>query len=172
MTVCIDSRASFNTEPIAADIRTHLRSLGLSSAVGVSSVSFTTSATHRSLPLDVYLTNLQRQGFIERLVIGDGKQGKAKGGNKRIRATQADEDDGNRYEWRWGNRALCEVGETAIAKFVAEFMVGDVENDEDDEDEAPARRGAARRKAAGDDKLTKMMAGVERAAGGKLADLR
>lgn len=134
---------------------------------------FTTTATHRSLSLDTYLTNLQRQGFIERLAIGDGKQGK-KGGNKRIRATQADEDDSTRYEWRWGNRALCEVGERAIARFVAEFMVGDAASDEEDEEEAPTKRkgGARGQRAGGEDKLTKMMTGVERAAGGKLADLK
>lgn len=80
---------------------------------------------------------------------------------------------------------MCEVGEQAIANFVAEFMVGggDNEDGEDldsEEEEAPTRRNrngkqrAAAKAPAQDNKakVDHMVKGIEKAAGGKLSDVR
>ncbi|KAF9005035.1 MAGE family-domain-containing protein [Cyathus striatus] len=142
------------------DLRSHLKRLRLPSTPGRSPVHFTTTATHRSMSTDDYLSVLLRQGYLDRQIIGD--KSKAKGA-KRVRSAQ--EDDAARlYEWRWGPRAMCEVGEAGIGHFVAEFMAGDMEGYDEDES-AQVRKNR-------EEKLEKMMKGVERAAGGKLIDLR
>lgn len=117
-----------------------------------------------------------RQNYIDREQMGDGKKGK---GNKRGRlATQVtqEEDDAVAYQWRWGPRAYCEVGEKAIARFVAEVMVGDrIEADVDEEEEGRAgssRRARGRGQDETEAKVEKMLQGIEKAAGGSLADLR
>lgn len=162
------------------DLRTQLKRLRLASTAGRSPVHFTTSSTHRSMSLDAYLTHLQQKGFLDRQQVGDNAA-KKKGAGKRIRATQAeDAEEGRTWEWRWGPRAACEVGEEGIAKFVAEFMVGNADADEDeDAEEGNAAGGARRRRAGGaaaangrEEKLQRMLAGVEKAAGGKLAECR
>ncbi|KIJ99265.1 hypothetical protein K443DRAFT_680105 [Laccaria amethystina LaAM-08-1] len=164
------------------DLRTQLKRLRLLSTVGRSPVHFTTSSTHRSMSLDAHLTHLQQKGFLYRQQVGD-HAAKKKGAGKRIRATQAeDAEEGRTWEWRWGRRAACEVGEEGIAKFVAEFMVGNADADEDeDAEEGNASGGARRRRAGGaatanangrEDKLKRMLAGVEKAGGGKLAECR
>ncbi|KIJ90175.1 hypothetical protein K443DRAFT_686926 [Laccaria amethystina LaAM-08-1] len=156
------------------DFRTQLKRLRLPSTAGRSPVHFTTSSTHRSMSLDAYLTHLQQKGFLDRQQVGD-HAAKKKGAGKRIRATQAeDAEEGRTWEWRWGPRAACE--------FVAEFMVGNADADEDeDAEEGNAAGGGRRRRAGGaatanangrEDKLKRMLAGVEKAAGGKLAECR
>ena len=73
------------------------------------------------------------------------------------------------------------MGEEGIAKFVAELMIGNVDADEDEEAEEGNAAGGARRRRAGggaaaangrEDKVKRMLAGVEKAAGGKLAECR
>lgn len=64
------------------------------------------------------------------------------------------------YEWRWGNRAHSEVGEAAIASFAAEFMV---ERNEDGGERSEAQRLK---------ELERMSKGIERAAGGELAEIK
>ncbi|KIJ91541.1 hypothetical protein K443DRAFT_685927, partial [Laccaria amethystina LaAM-08-1] len=123
------------TIPQTVDLRTQLKRLRLLSTAGRSPVHFTTSSTHRSMSLDAYLTHLQQKGFLDRQQVDD-HAAKKKGAGKRIRATQAeDAEEGRTWEWRWGPRAACEVGEEGIAKFVAEFMVGNADADEDEDAE-------------------------------------
>jgi hypothetical protein len=153
------------------DLRSTLKRLHLPST---GNVAFSTQSTHRLVPVDQYLGTLIRQGYLDRQQVGDvAKKGKSKGA-KRGRATQADEEAGTTYEWRWGTRAQSEVGEKGIAQFVAEFMVGDAgeDDDDDEEDDAAAGRGAKRRQNDADAKLAKMLKGIERAAGGQLAELK
>ena len=78
------------------------------------------------MTIDVYLFQLMRQGYLERLKVGTTT---GKGGNKRARATQAPaggDDHLQAFEWRWGPRALTEVGERAVAQFVAEFIFKEI----------------------------------------------
>jgi hypothetical protein len=113
-----------------------------------------------------------RQGYLDRQIVGE--VGGA--GRKRVRGKVGGDanNDGlgggasDMYEWRWGARAFCEVGEEDIARFVAEFMVkhgaGAPKDDGDDEDEEEADRMK--------EKVMRMYKGVEKAAGGSLAKVR
>ncbi|KAJ6602809.1 MAGE-domain-containing protein [Mycena vulgaris] len=135
------------------------------------SVAFSAAATHRVLTLDAYLTVLIRQGFLDRQQVGEAKKAGNKG--KRARVAQADDDAGQTYEWRWGARAQSEVGEQAVAAFVAEFMVGpDADEGEEEEEGAAGRARAQKRRADSEGKLAKMMKGIERAAGGQLSEIK
>ncbi|KAJ7186488.1 MAGE family-domain-containing protein [Mycena filopes] len=154
------------------DLRMMLKRLRLPST---GTVAFGASATHRTLPLDAYLTQLIRQGFIDRQQVGGAEKG-AKGKRKGPgRVTQADEESGQTYEWRWGNRAQSEVGERAVAEFIAEFMVaGELAGGEDEEEggNAAGRARADKRRVDAENNLAKMMKGIERAAGGQLAEIK
>ncbi|KAF9022823.1 MAGE-domain-containing protein [Hymenopellis radicata] len=141
-----------------AELRSYLTKLRLSN------VAFTSRSTTRSVPLDTYLQTLLRQGYLDRQSLADAsKKGGTKGGkSKRVRA---DEDGGGvKYEWRWGSRAHTEIGEEGIGEFVAEFMVGPV-NDEEGE-------GGGRRQKEREKKVHKMVQGIGRAAGGGLAEFK
>lgn len=146
-----------------ADLRRHLKTLHIPSNPNLHPIQHTDAATTRSLNLDAYLGNLLRQGYLDRQEVGGDAAGKKKkgGGVKRLRTQAEDMDEGRTYEWRWGPRALVEAGEVFIATFVAEFMVDSI----DGEDEVIER---ARRQ----ELVKKMYSGLEKAAGGKLAELR
>lgn len=140
------------------DLRANLKRLRLPPSAFV---YFTPKSTHKQSTVDAYLALISRQGYIEQSRIGEAPGGK---GGKRGRApaaTQANNaEEGMTYEWRWGNRAHSEVGEAAIASFAAEFMVE--RNDENGE-----RSEAQKMK-----ELERMTKGIERAAGGKLSEIK
>ncbi|KAJ7751006.1 MAGE family-domain-containing protein [Mycena maculata] len=156
------------------DLRATLKRLRLP-AVGT--IGFSAASTHRTLTLDAYLTTLLRQGFLDRQQVGEAKKGGNKG--KRGRVAQADDEAGQTYEWRWGARAQSEVGEVAICQFIAEFMIGEdghgrEEPEEEEEGAGGSGAGRARtekRRADKQSKLDKMAKGIERAAGGQLAEI-
>ncbi|XP_006456478.1 hypothetical protein AGABI2DRAFT_122375 [Agaricus bisporus var. bisporus H97] len=152
-------------------LRGQLKELGLPSTAGRSPILFTTIATHRAMKVDDYLSLLLRQGYLDRQIVGEvsgaGRKrarGKVGGDAHNDMGMQA----GDMYEWRWGARAFCEVGETDIAKFVAEFMVnyntGGKAGDEEEDDEGTEGRKKT--------KVEKMYMGVRKAAGGSLAAIR
>ena len=88
-----------------------------------------------------------------------------------------------RWEWRWGPRAAAEIGEAAVARFVAEFMAerasgggGAGRNaadgaggEEGSDEEVGGRRARAHREEA-QKRLKALLKGVELAAGGDLAE--
>ena len=148
---------------------------------------------HRTLILDAYLTQLHRQGYLDRTHIGASGGGAGGTAQKRGRgggrsATQqngAGEDSDVAWEWRWGPRAMAEIGEAAVAHFVAEFMAerasrggrpggraatGDGDGDGEVSDEEGG--GVRRERTHGEEaqrKLAVLLKGVERAAGAELA---
>ena len=146
------------------DMRSSLRQLHLPPSLG-SPVLFSSTSTSRCMSTDTFLFHLQRQGYLERRSIG-GDAGKPGAGSKRLRATQAPRREGEEgegadgaggmFEWRWGPRAMVEVGERGIAEWVGEFMV-------EGEPVANARAREAR--------VAKMVEGVEKAAGGRLVQV-
>ncbi|KAK7696489.1 hypothetical protein QCA50_001146 [Cerrena zonata] len=156
------------------DLRSLLKRLRLSPTT---SIPLSNQSTHQNLTTESYLTQLIRQSYLDRRSLGDPKPGGAKKRGRAAGASQApkrtsgggwggDEDD-NQYEWRWGPRAFAEVGEVAIAQFVAEFMVlrgrgrmAEEDGDEVDREDAGVRKG-----------IEKMMSGIEKAAAGKLVDV-
>ncbi|KAH7925738.1 MAGE-domain-containing protein [Leucogyrophana mollusca] len=156
------------------DLRANLKRLGLP---GSGSVTMTSHSTHKSLPIDTYLGQLIRQGYIDRQQLGGNKAAGGKRGRAPA-ATQANADDNQAWEWRWGNRAYSEIGEKAVGQFVAEFMVERTRDndgdDDDDENAAPARaRGRVKnRSEVVEKKLATILKGIERAAGGTLTDVR
>lgn len=123
--------------------------------------------------MDGYLSGLLKQGYLDRQLVGDAaKKGKRGGGvgSKRLRTQAEDIEEGRAYEWRWGPRAHCEVGEENIGRFVAEFMVEREMNEEAGNNTTQGRSAAAAKKRQ-EEKLEKMYSGIEKAAGGKLAEL-
>ncbi|KAM6503668.1 MAGE domain containing protein [Amanita muscaria] len=156
------------------ELRSSLRRLRL--PVG-GEVAFSSISTHNTLTIDYYLASLIRQSYIDKEQVVDARSGKSKG-NKRSRATQVvtqeDEDGGVAHQWRWAPRAYCEVGEKAIAKFVAEVMIGErTEADEEEEGgrAESSRRGRGRENGTAEAKMQKMLDGIEKAAGGNLTSL-
>jgi melanoma-associated antigen len=159
---------------ISDDLRAVLKQLRLTPN---ERIPLDNKSTNKAMQTNNYLTLLQKQGYLERSVIGEQKAG-----GKRTRipaATQGGADgnseDVNNIQWKWGGRAHSEVGEQGIAKFIAEFMVERMieskeEGDGDDDDEG------AQGKQKNDDlqqkRLGVMMNGIQRAAGGDLSDVK
>jgi len=146
-----------------------LRTLHLPSNPGVHPILQTAISTQRALDVDEFLGHLLKLGYLDRQQIGGeaGKKGKKGGvGVKRLRSQAEDQEAGITYEWRWGPRSFCEVGEQNIAQFVAEFMV----QSDGDQDEGGAAGARARNRR--QEQMQKMYAGVEKAAGGKLTELK
>ncbi|KAI0064965.1 MAGE-domain-containing protein [Artomyces pyxidatus] len=155
------------------DLRTILRRLRLHPTT---QLELSALATHRTLTVDAYLSQLLRQGYLDRIRLGGANRGTQPG--KRGRGVQSQADDGDTtWEWRWGPRAASEVGEAGIARFVAEFMAermgGDQASDSEDDEADPAQRLKARKKRAEEaqKRLAALMKGIERGAGGELADV-
>ena len=129
--------------------------------------------TPDQVTVDAFLTQCIRQGYLDRQRVGDAKAGANKKRGRGPASTQRGgdggiDDEGIVWEWKWGPRAMAEVGEANIAKFIAEFMVDNSHMGGDDEDgEAQQLSATARNKA-----LEIMMKGVERASGGNLSDIK
>ncbi|KAF8131366.1 MAGE-domain-containing protein [Boletus edulis] len=110
-------------------------------------------STHRSMPVDTFLQQLVRQGYIDRVRLGDTKSttGKRRG---RFSLSQGNaEGNPQACEWRWGQ---------AIAWFVGEFMVERTRtaDAEEEEEEFMEKR------------LETVVKAIERAAGGNLTDVK
>ncbi|KAI5121740.1 hypothetical protein M0805_009030 [Coniferiporia weirii] len=151
------------------ELKKHLKSFRLSLS---STIEFAPHATHKSATIEAYLSTLVKQGYLDKVKVGPAGAPRATQG-KRARNADADEE-GVSYEWRWGARAQAEVGELAIAQFVAEFMAERVlrdtgRGDGDDESTGPQRRDFDEEE--GQRVLDSMMKGITRAAGGKLNDI-
>ncbi|KAG8215919.1 MAGE-domain-containing protein [Butyriboletus roseoflavus] len=164
------------------DLRANLKRLRISPSGTIPSNA---QSTHRSIPFDTFLQHLVRQGYLDRVRLGDTKSttGKRRG---RVSATQGNgnaEDNPQAYEWRWGNRAHGEVGERAVGEFMGEFMVQQtrVADVEEEEEGAGAGAGASggrrpgkqKQKEGGMEKrLETTVKAIERAAGGNLTDVK
>ncbi|KAI0808911.1 hypothetical protein BC629DRAFT_1590026 [Irpex lacteus] len=127
-----------------------------------------TARSPTQLTIDAFLAQSTRQGYLERHRIGEAKPATKKRGRGAPGGTNNDEE-GETWEWRWGPRAMAEVGEKDLAGFVAEFMVGRAlvggDGDGDEEEEEQEVSEEKRRK-----DLEGMLRGVERASGGDLVD--
>ncbi|KAJ7784787.1 MAGE family-domain-containing protein [Mycena olivaceomarginata] len=150
------------------DLRATLKRLRLR-LPAVGTIGFSAASTHRTLSLDAYLTLLIRQGFLDRQQVGgDGAGANKKGGAKGRRTpVQAQDDAGGQqtYEWRWGARAQSEVGRR---RWRGRGM-GDAE--EDAGGSGAGRAQTNKKKADAVNKLERMAKGIERAAGGQLAEI-
>ena len=163
------------------DLRSNLRRLRLPP---VATVALNDQVTHKPPSVDAYLTQLIRQGYIDRQRIGENKGAGTKRGRPQVGTQRGNGEDVGTWEWRWGNRAASEVGEMNIAKFAAEFMVeragDDAMDDEEEEDTSAKAKGKskgkgkakAKQKAGNTERrMGAMMKAIERAAGGNLTEL-
>jgi melanoma-associated antigen len=150
---------------------------------------------HRTLNFDAYLLQLQRQGYLLRTHIGGAggtsqKRARGRPGGATQQGSGGGEDNDVAWEWRWGPRAMAEIGEAAIARFVGEFMAerasggggggggsgsggrataGNGGGDGEASDDEVGGRGARARREDAKRRLATLMRGVELAAGGDLS---
>lgn len=180
------------------DLRTLLRRLRLRPPT---QLALPAHSLHRTLTLEAYLLQLQRQSYLDCSRVGAASSGANGTSQKRGRgrtggATQGSgggEDNDVAWEWRWGPRAMAEIGEEAIAHFVAEFMAeraiggggaggggggsggraaaGDGGGDGEMSDDEAGGRGTRARREDAKRRLAALLKGVERAAGGDLASV-
>jgi hypothetical protein len=151
--------------------------------------------------LDNILNHLHRQSYLDRFKTSFGGQSQAPAatqGKRRGRADDADREDANNsYEWKWGSRALAEIGEVAVVSFISQFMwdrrsdagenAGDAEDEEEEEEEDSGRRsgrGKKGKKAAPPKKAPvnmkaqkkafeeNILRDITRAAGGELIEIK
>lgn len=127
-----------------------------------SAIPLSARSTHQGMAVDAYLTQLMRQGYLDRQRTGDAKGGGKRGRGPGAAQGGAGDDGGAVFEWRWGGRAMAEVGEKAIARFVAEFMVERPGDDSEEEDGGGQQDEDGSRKK----QLDAIMKGIERAAAG------
>ena len=177
----------------SVDLRALLRRLRLRPPT---QLALPAHSTHRTVTFDAFLLQLERQGYLDRTRIGGAGGTSQKRSRGRGRgATQqggvgGGEDSDVAWEWRWGPRAASEIGEAAVAGFVAEFLAertsrgvgagpggvggsstsgGGGDGDGSDE-EGGGRRGRAHREDA-KKRLAALLKGIERAAGGNLSGI-
>ncbi|KAI0074878.1 hypothetical protein K474DRAFT_1625296 [Panus rudis PR-1116 ss-1] len=134
-----------------------------------STIPLSSQTTHQSVTTEAFLTQLIRQGYLDHRRIGEQKGGAGKKRGRIVAATQATNgEEENNYEWRWGPRAMSEVGEVGISRFVAEFIVNQKRHrNEEDEYEEESEMDASAKK-----QFEKLIQGVEKAAGGgQLVDI-
>ncbi|EED83309.1 predicted protein [Postia placenta Mad-698-R] len=124
--ILVDGRVMRDSDLLAILKRLHLPP---GSAIPLSARS-----THQGMAVDAYLTQLMRQGYLDRQRTGDAKGGGKRGRGPGAAQGGAGDDGGAVFEWRWGGRAMAEVGEKAIARFMAEFMVERPGDDSEEED--------------------------------------
>lgn len=104
-------------------LRSQLKRLHLPNGASVEAGN---PAFAKKVSVEQYLTTLIRQNYLDRIQIGGGPTGAAKG--KRMRGAGmtkggGDNEDGDlNYEWRWGERAHAEISEEAVCAFMVEFM--------------------------------------------------
>ncbi|KAH9987059.1 MAGE family-domain-containing protein [Russula vinacea] len=155
------------------DLRTLLRRLRLRPPT---QLALPAHSPHRTLTLDAYLFQLQRQGYLHRTRIGGAgsggasqKRGRGRPGGATQQGSGGGEDNDAAWEWRWGPRAMAEIGEAAIAHFVAEFMAERASGDGEVSDDEVSGRGARARREDAQRRLATLLKGVECAAGGGLS---
>ena len=149
----------------AADLKAFLRRLRLQPNTPVPTNA---RVQHPQVPLETFLGQCVRQGYLDLQRLGDAKGAQKKRG-RALAATQAGNgEEAVILEWRWGPRARAEVGEQDVARFVADFMVERArreatadDDDDDDIEETPEVKKLRER----------TFGGIEKAAGGQLAAL-
>ncbi|KIJ53414.1 hypothetical protein M422DRAFT_202312 [Sphaerobolus stellatus SS14] len=151
-------------------LRTYLKRLRL--PIGCTMPS-NTSQTTKSFTIETYLSQLTKQGYLDRQKINNGTQGPQKRG--RTSAATLGEDSDANYEWKWGTRALAEIGEAGIRDFTVAFMDGIDKNrrgeeGEEEPDEEETEKQAAdrlkREQEKSEKQREKLVTAIGRAAGG------
>jgi len=123
-------------------LRGHLKTLHLPPNVKLPFKTQTVESLSNTVSTETFLANMVKQGYLDKIKAiapaPSGSQAPNKPSNsKRPRNTHANAQEKNdAFNWRWGARALAELGEKAIVEFLTSFMVDKKELiGEDEEDE-------------------------------------
>lgn len=154
---------SFLTSTLV-QLRTYLKRLRL--PMGSAFPSKETSQMLKPLTIDAYLTQLVKQNYLDKQ---KSSLASTQGAQKRVRSggTVGGTDEGDAsFEWKWGTRAIAEIGEEGVGKFVVDFM-DDIERERANRraEEEGARGNSRQERERWKDKL---FIAIGRAAGGGL----
>lgn len=103
-----------------ATLRAQLKKLRL---VSGSIIEVGSTNAPKKSTLEQYLTLAIKQGYLDRVNVGNAAGTKTGAKRGRGGATRADGEEGTvDLEWRWGERAHAEISEQGISGFVVSFM--------------------------------------------------
>lgn len=112
------------------------------------------------ITIDAYLAQLVKQSYLEKQKANAGPQKRARGGGAVV-----GEDGESNYEWKWGSRAIAEIGEEGIGEFIVDFMetIEKLRRSSEDADSTAEHNNKET-----EGRRDKMLKAVGRAAGGGL----
>lgn len=130
--------------------------------------------TLKPLTIDAYLTQLLKQSYLDKQKTSlASAQG---GGQKRARggaAAGGGEDGDTSFEWKWGTRAIAEIGEEGVGAFVADFMESiERERESRRADEEGAGGSGRQQREKLEKRKEKLVTAIGRAAGGGLVEFK
>jgi melanoma-associated antigen len=151
----------------AVQLRTYLKRLRL--PMGSAVPSNASSQLMKPLTIDAHLAQLVKQNYLDKqktsLASTQGAQKRGRGGGV---LGGADEGDAS-FEWKWGTRAIAEIGEEGVGSFVVDFMDGIERERGDRRAEEDGARGSSRQeREMGEKRKDKILTAIGRAAGGGL----
>lgn len=112
-------------------LRSYLKKLRLLGSTGIE-VGISTAA--KTIPLDTYLTTLIRQGYLDRVRVGNTTgQKTAKRGRSGV--SKENPEEAADFEWRWGERAHAEISEESSRDFIVSFMTERSQSEDNGESE-------------------------------------
>lgn len=142
---------------IPVQLRSYLKRLHL--PLGAQPQTTFLGTAGSKITIDAYLAQLVKQSYLEKQKANAGPQKRARGGN-----TVVGEDGESNNEWKWGSRAIAEIGEEGIGEFIVDFMetIEKLRRSSEDADSAEHSNKEM------DGRRDKMLKAVGRAAGGGL----
>ncbi|GJJ14141.1 hypothetical protein Clacol_008400 [Clathrus columnatus] len=145
-------------------LRTYLKRLRL--PLGAQPPTTLSDPAGNKITIEMYLTQLVKQSYLERQKVNAAPQG----GQKRTRTgiNICGEDGESNFEWKWGSRAIAEVGEEGIGDFVIDFMENIEELRKPSEDADSAAENDDREIEQVGKRRDKLLKAIGRAAGGGL----
>lgn len=81
------------------------------------------------------------------------------------------EDGDASFEWKWGTRAIAEIGEEGVGAFVVDFM-DSIEREREDRREEYSRGNSRKERERIEKRKEKLFAAIGRAAGGGLVPFK
>jgi melanoma-associated antigen len=152
-------------------LRTYLKRLRLPPGSAIPSNA--TSQTVKPLTIDAYLAQLVKQSYLDKqktsLASTQGGQKRARGGG----AVGGGDDGDASFEWKWGTRAIAEIGEEGVGGFVVDFMDG-IERERENRraEEDGVRESTKKEKESTGKRKEKLLIAIGRAAGGGLVPFK
>lgn len=112
-------RGTTSHKTLAATLRSQLKKLNLTPT---SHINAGVMNAPKDLTIDSYLQLLIKQGYLDRVKVGN-TTGQKGGKRSRVGAARHDDEEGSvDYEWRWGERSHFEISEQGVSDFIVSFM--------------------------------------------------